>query len=271
MPVAGPRVAFIGGTGFYSQSLMEEPQTITVNTRYGSVILQQGRCQGQEVYFLARHGTSHTVPPHMVNYRANIAALRHLGVDAVIATASVGTLRREIAPGSRVLIDQFIDFTRNRPSSFFDGSGGRVVHVDLTEPYCPEVRAAIRRAAAACSQEIIDGGCYVCTAGPRFETPAEIKMMAGWGGDLVGMTNVPEVVLAREAGLCYATITLVSNYAAGISAAPLSHQEVLDEMARRKGALDRLLLEAAGGIAAKRTCKCSPGALKLEDITDEKP
>lgn len=260
MPVAGPRVAFIGGTGFYSQSLMEEPQTITVNTRYGSVILQQGRCQGQEVYFLARHGTSHTVPPHMVNYRANIAALRHLGVDAVIATASVGTLRREIAPGSRVLIDQFIDFTRNRPSSFFDGSGGRVVHVDLTEPYCPEVRAAIRRAAAACGQEIIDGGCYVCTAGPRFETPAEIKMMAGWGGDLVGMTNVPEVVLAREAGLCYAAIALVTNYAAGISETPLSHEEVVAATSRDKESLEQLLMAAVKEIPAQKSCSCSAAA-----------
>jgi 5'-methylthioadenosine phosphorylase len=260
LTVTGAKVAIIGGTGVYNQSLMEEPQTVTVNTRYGSIDLQQGRYKGQVVYFLARHGAAHTVPPHLVNYRANIAALRRLGVDAVIATAAVGTMRRDITPGSRVLIDQFIDFTRNRPQTFFDGTGGQVVHVDLTEPYCPEVRAALLRAAAACGQELIDGGCYVCSAGPRFETPAEIKMMAGWGGDLVGMTNVPEVILAREAGLCYAAIALVTNYAAGISETPLSHEEVLAAMSRDKKSLEQLLMAGVEEIPVNKSCVCAAAA-----------
>ncbi len=268
MPV---KVAIIGGTGLYENPRLEKPEKVIVETRFGRALLYRGRHREQEIYFLARHGAGHGLPPHLVNYRANIAALKILGIDAVLATAAVGSLRQEMAPGDLVVIDQFIDFTRGRPSTFFEGGGAGVVHIDMTEPYCPALRGAFLRAGEALGEDIVDGGCYVCTEGPRFETPAEIAMFARWGGDLVGMTNVPEVVLAREAGLCYATITLVSNYAAGISAAPLSHQEVLVEMARRKGALDRLLLEAAGGIAAKRTCKCSPGALKLEDITDEKP
>ena len=176
------KVAIIGGTGVYDQSLLEQSQELVVKTRFGEALMQQGLYRGREVYFLARHGVSHGVPPHQVNYRANITAVKELGIDAVISTAAVGTLRREIAPGSRVLIDQFIDFTKSRITTFFEGEGGKVVHVDFTEPYCPEIRAAALRAGERVGEKLIDGGCYVCAEGPRFETPAEIRMMAAWGG-----------------------------------------------------------------------------------------
>ncbi|MEW5784601.1 MAG: S-methyl-5'-thioadenosine phosphorylase [Bacillota bacterium] len=254
------KIAFIGGTGVYYQSLLEEPHDRIVETRFGSALMRQGRYKGHTVYFIARHGVSHAVPPHLVNYRANITALRQLKVDAVIATAAVGTLRAEITPGSLVLIDQFIDWTKNRPLTFFDGTGGRVVHVDYTEPYCPAVRGAVLKAAAALGQRLVDGGCYVCTEGPRFETPAEIKMIAQWGGDLVGMTNVPEVTLAREAGLCYATLALATNYAAGISENPLTHEEVLEEMARGKAALEQLLMASVEEISVEKRCRCAGAA-----------
>ncbi|HOL18058.1 MAG TPA: MTAP family purine nucleoside phosphorylase, partial [Bacillota bacterium] len=140
------------------------------------------------------------------------------------------------------------------------GEGGKVVHVDFTEPYCPEIRAAMLRAGERVGEKLVDGGCYVCAEGPRFETPAEIKMMAQWGGDLVGMTNVPEVTLAREAGLCYATVCLATNYAAGISAAALSHEEVLEEMAKGKVSLDRLLAACVEEIPEKRSCRCRDNA-----------
>ncbi len=250
------KVAVIGGTGVYDQSLLEEPRELVVETRFGRALMQQGKYRGREVYFLARHGVSHAVPPHQVNYRANITALKELGIDAVISTAAVGTLRREIIPGSRVVIDQFIDFTKARTTTFFEGEGGKVVHVDFTLPYCPEIRAAVLRAGEKVGEKLIDGGCYVCAEGPRFETPAEVKMMAKWGGDLVGMTNVPEVTLAREAGLCYATICLATNFAAGISPNLLTHEEVLDEMARGKVSLDRLLAACVEEISAERGCRC---------------
>ncbi|HOA35817.1 MAG TPA: S-methyl-5'-thioadenosine phosphorylase [Bacillota bacterium] len=254
------KIAIIGGTGVYDNPFLEEARELVVETGYGKVLFCRGYYKNREIYFLARHGPGHAVPPHLVNYRANIAALKKLQVDAAISTAAAGSMRRGMPPGSRVVIDQFIDFTKSRPATFYEGGGAGVVHVDLTEPYCPEIRRAITRAGRLLEKPLIDGGCYVCTEGPRFETPAEIRMFAQWGADLVGMTNVPEVVLAREAGLCYATIALVSNYAAGITAAPLSHEEVLEEMARSKESLDRLLLEAAAEIAADRSCRCSFGA-----------
>ncbi len=254
------KLAIIGGTGVYNQSLLENPREIIVKTRFGEALMHQGTYKQREVYFMARHGTSHGLPPHQVNYRANITALRELGVRAVIATAAVGSLRREILPGSRVVIDQFIDYTKSRTSTFFEGEGGRVIHVDFTEPYCAEIRSSIFKAGARLNQTLVDGGCYVCTEGPRFETPAEVRMIAKWGGDLVGMTNVPEVTLAREAGLCYATICLVTNYAAGISATPLTHEEVLEEMGRGKKPLDLLLAACIEEISALRDCHCNDTA-----------
>ncbi len=254
------KIAIIGGTGVYENPFLEEPQELVVETGYGRALFCRGFYKDREIYFLARHGAGHGVPPHLVNYRANIAALKKLHIDAVISTAAVGSVRQGMPPGSRVVIDQFIDFTKGRTSTFYEGGGNGVVHVDLTVPYCPELRRAILRAGRALRETLVDGGCYLCAEGPRFETPAEIRMFAHWGGDLVGMTNVTEVVLAREAGLCYATIALVSNFAAGISVTPLSHEEVLEEMARGKDSLDRLLLEAAAEITADRSCNCSLSA-----------
>lgn len=251
------KVAIIGGTGVYTQDLLENEKVITVETRYGQVAMTEGQYQGRKVYFMARHGGSHSVPPHLVNYRANIAALKKLDVAAVIATAAVGTLNEAMPPGSRVVIDQFIDFTKNRTLTFFEGEGGLVVHTDFTEPYCPDTRAAILRAGQNLKHHPLDGGCYICAEGPRFETPAEIKMMKQWGGDLVGMTNIPEVVLAREAGLCYATIALATNFAAGISQSPLSHEEVLEEMDKGKDELQKLLITAVLEIKADKQCSCA--------------
>lgn len=254
--MANSKVAIIGGTGVYNQSLLENEKTINIDTRFGSVTLNQGQYRNRTVFFLARHGGRHTVPPHLVNYRANIAALKKLEVNAVIATAAVGTLRKSMPPGSRVVIDQFIDFTKCRIPTFYEGEEGLVVHTDFSEPYCFEVREAVLRAGKSLNQELIDGACYVCAEGPRFETPAEIRMMEKWGGDLVGMTNVPEVVLAREAGLCYATIALPTNYAAGISETPLTHEEVLEEMERGKSSLDRLLAACITEIKPEHNCSC---------------
>ncbi len=250
------RVAVIGGTGVYNQSLIKDQEEITVDTRYGAVIMRAGTYKGRKVFFLARHGGKHSVPPHMVNYKANIAALKYLEVNAIIATAAVGTLRQNMPPGSMVVIDQFIDFTKQRPLTFYEGAGNPVVHVDLSEPYCREVRRTILNAGMALDLDLGDGGCYVCTEGPRFETPSEIRMIGQWGGDLVGMTNVPEVVLAREAGLCYAVIALPTNYAAGISSSPLTHEEVLEEMERVKPQLEKLLAASVENIEHGYSCGC---------------
>jgi 5'-methylthioadenosine phosphorylase len=237
--------------------MLDGLENMEVATRYGSALLAKGFYKGCEVAFLARHGTKHGTPPHRVNYRANIAALVKLGVQRVVATAAVGSLNEKMRPGAMVLLGQFLDFTKVRQSTFFDGGEAGVVHTDFTEPYCPHLNGSLLAAAARAKLDLQQGGVYVCAEGPRFETPAEIKMYKLLGGDLVGMTNVPEVVLAREAGLCYSTVALSTNFAAGISPAVLSHQEVLDVMAENVENVRTLLMETIEGLSQDRRCRCS--------------
>ncbi len=216
----------IGGTGFYRVTETAKAEPIKVDTPYGPVALERTHLGGVEIAFLPRHGVGHSVPPHRINYRANISALKQIGVTNILASAAVGSLTETMPPGSLAMLTQFLDFTRNRASTFYDGEKGEVIHVDMTDPYCPHLRGELASAADALSEKVFEEAIYVCAEGPRFETPAEIKMFRRLGGDLVGMTNVPEVVLAREAGLCYATIAVVTNWAAGVSKEPIKHGEV---------------------------------------------
>jgi 5'-methylthioadenosine phosphorylase len=260
------KVGIIGGTGFYEAGIFSEEKDVTTPTPYGPVNMTTGDYQGREVVFLARHGARHTVPPHLVNYRANIWALREIGVEKVIATAAVGSLQKDLRPGEIVLVDQFLDFTKSRAQTFFEGNGTGVLHVDVTNPYCPGLREEICRSAGKIQVALHNGGTYVCTEGPRYETPAEIRMFHSLGGDVVGMTSVPEVVLAREAALCYATISLVTNYAAGISSRPLSHQEVVAAMNETQGVLRRLILAVLENVSESRPCDCSRAAGELDSL-----
>lgn len=254
-------LAVIGGTGVYRADMLDEVKEVELDTRYGKVNLLLGTYQGREVAFLTRHGKGHTVPPHLINYRANIQALRELGVKKVIATAAVGSLNQQMPPHNFVLIDQFLDFTKNRKSTFFEGRFEGVAHVDLTEPYCPGIREFLFKKATEMGLKVHQGGCYVCTEGPRYETPAEIRMFKQLGGDVVGMTSVPEVVLAREAGICYATICMVTNYAAGISPHVLTHEEVLESMQKMNEDLSRLIAAALKEMPVDMDCGC-PKELK---------
>lgn len=250
------RLAIIGGTGVYNPKMLADLRTFEVNTRYGTALLSQGSYQGQEVVFLARHGSKHGIPPHKINYRANIAALLKVGVEKVLATAAVGSLNENVPPGSMVLLEQFLDFTKAREGTFFDGGATGVVHTDFTAPYCPEINKLLLAAAKRATLSLQSGAVYVCTEGPRFETPAEIRMFKQLGGDLVGMTNVPEVVLAREAGLCYSTLALSTNFAAGISPTVLTHHEVLAMMAENGEKVRRLLMEFIPALVGARNCHC---------------
>ena len=189
-----------------------------------------GKLAKHELVFMSRHGRDHGTPPHLVNYRANIWALRELGVRKILATAAVGSLSENIQMGQLVLFDQFLDFTKSRPQTFYEGGQQGVLHVDMTEPYCSTARQVIMKAAEKLGIAVKNGACYVCTEGPRFETPAEIRMFQGFGADVVGMTSVPEVVLARELGMCYASIGMVTNEAAGIASHRLSHAEVMESI-----------------------------------------
>ncbi len=224
--------AIIGGSGLAKLTALEAPRRQIIRTPYGepSGALTFGRLAGTEVVFLARHGYGHTLAPHEVNYRANIWALKELQVDGVISVATVGGIRDDLGPGALVLPHQIIDYTHSRKSTFFEGSESPVIHVDFTIPYSPPLRAALLAAAARCGEPLIDGGVYACTQGPRLETAAEIDRIAREGADMVGMTGMPEAVLAREAGLAYAAVGVVVNHAAGRRSS--AEEILLDELDR---------------------------------------
>ena len=210
-------LAFIGGSGLSTLSDMTELRHVAARTTYGepSAALAFGRINGRDIVFLARHGEGHSIAPHEINYRANIWALKEAGVQGIVAVATTGGIRREFGPGALVVPNQIIDYTWGRRSTFFEGAGAKVTHIDFTEPYSTALRARILAAAKACDEAIADGGVYAATQGPRLESAAEITRLERDGADLVGMTGMPEAVLAREVSLEYATIAAVANYAAG--------------------------------------------------------
>ena len=246
-------IAIIGGSGVYDPEMLEDVEDLHINTDYGAVTLKSGTHQGKKVFFLARHGTEHTVPPHKVNYRGNMKALQTLKVERIVSTSAVGSLKKEMKPGDFVLLDQFMDFTKQRNYTFFDD---KVVHTDFTNPYCPQLRKIITQAASEVQCNIHPKGTYVCTEGPRFETPAEINMFAVLGGDVVGMTNVPEVVLAREAKICYASVATVTNFAAGISPSRITHHEVIEIMDKNSDMIRKLITKIIEMIPEEKTCEC---------------
>jgi len=246
------RFAIIGGTGFYEAS-QTKPESRALRTDYGEVKVDIIQVGDEPVVFLPRHGREHSIAPHKINYRANIAALRELGIKNVLASAAVGSLNSAMAPGELALPTQFIDFTYGRESTFFDGD--EVRHLDMTEPYCPSLREAMLNCALALDLSIHPGAVYVCTQGPRFETPAEIELFRRAGGDLVGMTGVPEVVLAREMGLCYASLALIANRAAGLGEGPISHTEV-SALVKRQISVVRELFFSVIAAYDRSDCAC---------------
>ncbi len=210
-------LAIIGGSGLTTLSNLDVSHREVVRTPYGepSGPVVFGQICGQPAMFLPRHGYGHTIPPHMVNYRANMWALHHHKATGVISVASVGGIRSDLQPGDIVLPHQIIDYTWGRKSTYFDGNGTPVTHVDFTEPYDAELCGRIRAAGEALGIPMKSGGVYAATQGPRLETAAEINRLERDGADLVGMTGMPEAVLARELGLPYAAINVIANHAAG--------------------------------------------------------
>jgi 5'-methylthioadenosine phosphorylase len=184
-------------------------------------------------------------------------ALKQLGVKNIIATTAVGSLHFEFKPGQYVLADQFLDFTKSRHHTFYEGGAQGVVHCDMTVPYCPEIRQALMMAGQEMGLKLNNGGVYVCTEGPRFETAAEINMFKMLGGQLIGMTSVPEVCLARELGMCYANVSIVTNFAAGISTSILTHSEVVGMMKESINEVRRLIMTGIKNITAVKSCACA--------------
>jgi 5'-methylthioadenosine phosphorylase len=210
-------LGIIGGTGLTQLANLEITHRQVARTPYGepSGALTFGRICGQEVIFLARHGYGHTIPPHNVNYRANLWALKDHGVDRVVSVATVGAIHPGLLPGMLVIPSQIIDYTHGREATYFVGGDKPVVHLDFTLPYCEAMRAALLGAAASAGITVRDGGVYGVAQGPRLETAAEINRMERDGADMVGMTGMPEAYLARELELCYAAVGAVVNQAAG--------------------------------------------------------
>ncbi len=242
-------LAVIGGTGVYRLAALEDVEARHVETPYGapSGPLRIGRLGGQRVAFLARHGEGHALPPHRVNYRANLHALRQAGAQRVLALNTVGGITEAYGPRVLACPDQLIDYTWGRESTFWDGEG-EALHVDFGHPYSPMFRHKVLAAARVTGARVVDGGCYGATQGPRLETNAEIARMRRDGCDLVGMTGMPEAALARELGLEYACLAIVANWAAGCGdAQEITLAEVLDNVAAASAGLPELVAELARG------------------------
>lgn len=229
------KIGIIGGSGMEDLLLTEGFGEKMVKTEYGEVRVKEGEVGGKTVVFLNRHGKNY-VPPSQINHRANIAAFKSEGVEDIIATAAVGSINRKMHPGELVLLTDFIDFTRGRVETFSEQS-----FIDVSRPYSSFLIKKILNAAVKLRIKAYPGATYVCTEGPRFETKAEIKMFGKLGADVVGMTNVPEVILAAEVGIPYAVIGVITNFAAGINPKKVSAEEVVRVMKDRKESLSKLL------------------------------
>jgi len=246
-------IAIIGGTG--TSALLQTSESIKVGTPYGlAPPIFLGELGELTVAFLPRHGIQHDVPPHMVNYRANICALHNLGVRRIIATNAVGAINPNFKLSDFVVPHDIVDFTKLRPSTFYDKAP--VTHVDLCQPYCPEVRLALIEAAQKKGSNVHTRAVFVCTEGPRLETPAEIEVFRRLGCDIVGMTGMPEAVLARELEMCYATICFVTNMAAGIEK-HLPSSELAKVAKKTAPALQQVLRETVQHLPQKSQCPCA--------------
>jgi len=250
-------VAIIGGTGL--ESLLRDAEEIRIGTPYGlPPPVSVGEVEGVHVAFLPRHGVQHSVPPHEVNYRANVYALYMMGAKRIITTNAVGAINSSFKPGDLVVPHDLIDFTKSRKSTFYDSAP--VTHIDVTQIYCPETRLILIEAMKKSDLHGHDHAVLACMEGPRLETPAEIEMLRRLGCDIVGMTGAPEAVLARELEICYATICFVTNMAAGMQA-QLTACELV-EMAKKKfSVIEQILRDTIKNLPKERHCLCA-SALK---------
>lgn len=249
-------IGIIGGTGVYDPGLFTDRREIKVHTPYGepSDLITIGEYAGISVAFIPRHGRGHRIPPHRINSRANIWALKELGVRRIIAPSAVGSLQQDYRPGEIALPDQFVDFTKKREYTFYDG--GQVCHVSMADPFCPELRGIAEDRLKTLGFAFHGRGTYVCIEGPRFSTRAESRFFREViKADLIGMTLVPEVNLAREAEICYLSIATVTDYDVW-SETPVSSSEVIETLAKNAEKTKKLMAELVPAVAGDRGCKC---------------
>ncbi|NPA75619.1 MAG: S-methyl-5'-thioadenosine phosphorylase [Euryarchaeota archaeon] len=255
------RIGIIGGSGVYG--VFEPVEKKGVKTPFGkpSGDVEIGTINGVEVAFIPRHGKGHFIPPHMVNYRANIYALHMLGVERVIGVSAVGSLQEDYKPGDIVIADQYIDFTKKREYTFYDGP--KVVHVSMADPFCPELRRIFIDSGRFLGYRTHERGTYVCIEGPRFSTRAESRMFRQYA-DIIGMTLVPEVQLARELEMCYVNVSTITDYDVWADE-PVTTEEVMRVMKENEEKIKNLLQEALPKIPTERKCPCK-NALKGAEI-----
>lgn len=247
------KIAIIGGSGLYN--MLDEPDSITVQTPYGmpSSSIDVGKIGGVEVAFIPRHGKKHTIPPHKVNYKANIWALSKLNVERVIAVNAVGSLKKEYAPGDIFIPDQFIDYTRRRELTYYDGPD--VYHISMADPFCPHMNTAMKETADKLGFSAHMGGSYTCIEGPRFSTRAESNMYRQFS-DIIGMTLVPEINLAAEKAMCYSTLATITDYDVWADE-PVDTREVIETMKKNEEKVQSMIRDTVPAIAGERKCNCS--------------
>ncbi|HWR96982.1 MAG TPA: S-methyl-5'-thioadenosine phosphorylase [Candidatus Methanoperedens sp.] len=260
-------IGVIGGSGLYRMPDLDDVVSVAVDTPFGapSDELVVGTLEGRRVAFLPRHGRGHRLLPSEVPYLANIHALRQLGVGHVISVSAVGSMREEIAPGHICIPDQFIDLTKGRPRTFF--GGGVVCHIPFDKPVCAELADVLYRAGKKAGAVMHKGGTYVCIEGPQFSTLAESRLYRSWNVDVIGMTNLPEARLAREAELCFATLALATDYDCWHETEEVSVEQILKIINQNVKLAQEIIRRAVGMLPQKRGCAC-PAALAHAIITD---
>ena len=248
-------IGIIGGSGIYDSAMLENVKETKVYTPFGqtSSLISVGYYKDKKTAFIPRHGPRHQIPPHKIPFRANIWALKELGVKRIIAPSAVGSLREDYKPGELVLIDQFIDRTSGRADTFYEG--GQVCHVSAADPFCQELHGVLLKAARKLKIQIHEQGTYICIQGPRFSTRAESKLFRSWGADVVGMTLYPEVILAREVEICYASISMVTDYDVWAEK-PVSTSDILATMSNNVNSFKKLIDEVVPQISKERICLC---------------
>jgi len=256
-------IGIFGGTGTYDSDLLENTQEVNIDTPYGkpSDTITVGIFKGRKIAFLPRHGKKHTISPHMINFKANIWAFKELGVTRIIAPSAVGSLKEEIEPGHFVLPSQFLDFTKSRDGSFSEE--GRVIHISVADPFCPELQSSILQVTEKQDLKIHKDCTYVCIEGPRFSTKAESKLYRFTGADIIGMTLVPECQLAREAQICYVSISTVTDYDVWAEK-PVTAKEVLETLSKNVEKTKTVLTELIDKIPKTRSCSCAKALQEAE-------
>ncbi len=250
-------IGIFGGTGIYDPGLLSESKEITVDTPFGktSDSITVGIYKGKKVAFMPRHGKKHTIPPHLINFRANIWAFKEMGIKRIIAPSAVGSLKEELKPGDFVIPSQFIDFTKSRKYTLFEKE--KVIHISVADPFCPELQNAVYDSAKKINLHLHKDTTYVCIEGPRFSTRAESKFYKETiGADIIGMTLVPECQLAREAQMCYVSISTVTDYDVW-STKPVTAKEVLETLSKNVQTTKKMLGVLVDLIPSQRGCSCA--------------